>query len=162
MATPPSTAPAAPASEPKKSITRRRFLRVAAGVGATIAAGAAGIASFDWFGLRTATTWNLRGVRNYARAYSWAFLPPADRIKRHFDYLTLADADVTRFVRDYEKKYGRVTPRAVEANRLLYSKFLMSTDFFMNGADVSRPVKYVALHDPYVSPCWSPFPAPKV
>jgi hypothetical protein len=32
------------------------------------------------------------------------------------------------------------------------------TDFFLNGADTARPVRFVALYDPHVTPCWRPFP----
>ena len=35
--------------------------------------------------------------------------------------------------------------------------YLSSTDFFINDADESRPVRFVALYDPYVSPCYNPF-----
>jgi hypothetical protein len=36
-------------------------------------------------------------------------------------------------------------------------KFLISTDFFWRGADVTRPVRYLAFHDPYRAPCVNPF-----
>jgi len=34
--------------------------------------------------------------------------------------------------------------------------FLLSTDFFANGADESRPLAYAQLYDPYRSPCYDP------
>ena len=33
------------------------------------------------------------------------------------------------------------------------SNFLLSTDFFQNGADVSKPVSYFGFYDPYKRPC---------
>ena len=152
--------PGAPAdAAAPKRITRRRFLGAAT---LALAASAGGIAVLDWLGLRTWARWQMRGVENYARAYSWAFLEPAERIRRHFDYLSIDEEGLQRFVADYERHYGKVTPRATAANRVMYTKFLMSTDFFRNGADERKPVRYVALYDPYVSPCYVPFPIPRV
>ncbi len=37
------------------------------------------------------------------------------------------------------------------------SQFLLSTDFFQNGADESRELKYIAYYDPYVAACRHPF-----
>lgn len=138
-----------------KRLGRRTFLRVALGGGALAALGMAG----DWFRIRTRFLWEARAVENYARAYTYPHLPPARRIQRHFDYLTLDAAGIERFVREYEAAFGAAELDNVAANRLLYTKYLMSTDFFLNGQDETRPVRFVALHDPYVSPCWNPFGA---
>jgi hypothetical protein len=35
-------------------------------------------------------------------------------------------------------------------------QFLMSTDFFPNGADELRPLRYRQLHDPHISVCYNP------
>jgi hypothetical protein len=35
--------------------------------------------------------------------------------------------------------------------------FLLSSDFFENGADLNKPVKYVGLYDPYETGCDNPF-----
>ena len=148
-----------PSREVKAAIPRRRFLTVVAAGAAALAAGIGGAAFFDWLGLRTVSRWYGRGAENYARSYSWFFLEPAERIRRHFDYLTIDEDGLRRFVVDYERRYGKVTPRATAANRVMYTKFLMSTDFFRNGADEGKLVRYVAFYDPYVSPCYVPFPA---
>lgn len=37
------------------------------------------------------------------------------------------------------------------------SDYLLSTDFFANGADEQRAVSYVSFYDPYVRPCSNPF-----
>ena len=144
--------PAAGVGTPR-NLGRRAFLGLTLGGGALAALGMAG----DWFRMRTRFLWEARAVENYARAYTYPHLPTAERIRRHFDYLTIDEAGLERFVREYEKVYGPVELGNMEGNRLLYTKFLMSTDFFPNGADESRPVRFVALHDPYASPCWSPF-----
>ena len=137
-----------------RRVGRRAFVRVAA-VGAAALGGAALIGARLFSGQ---LGWWRRRVDNYAAAYSYAWLPPEERIRRHFDYLTIEPGAAERFVREFEREHGRVTPRAVEANRLLYTEFLMSTDFFRNGGDESKPVRFVAYHDPYRSPCWVPFP----
>ena len=35
--------------------------------------------------------------------------------------------------------------------------FLMSSDFFTNGADETRPVRYLALYEPTKVGCTNPF-----
>ena len=47
------------------------------------------------------------------------------------------------------------TKREREVDNLAIT-FLLSTDFFRNGSDTSRVVRYVALYDP-VRPCGNPF-----
>jgi hypothetical protein len=39
----------------------------------------------------------------------------------------------------------------------LVTSYLLSSDFFRNGMDESRVVKFVALYNPYTSPCAHPF-----
>ena len=81
------------------------------------------------------------------------------RIRRHFSYLNIAPQDALRFVRDYEKAYGEL-PFYRRSAGDVYKKFLMSTDFFPNGADESRPLRYIMLYDPYISPCYNPLKTP--
>lgn len=155
----PETPPAGPPRAPRP-VTRRRFLRVAvpATLGGVIAAG---LASWgDWLGLGRRLRWSGRGWAQTARAYSHAWLPPAERIVRHFDYLTLDRAGVERYVREYERVFGRAELRHVARNQELYTKYLMSTDFFLNGADERRVVRFVALYHPYTTPCWNPLVPP--
>ena len=45
-----------------------------------------------------------------------------------------------------------------EINRSkIVGAFLLSTDFFQNKMDASRPVKYTQLFNPYFAPCSNPF-----
>jgi len=39
----------------------------------------------------------------------------------------------------------------------LIKSFLLSTDFFMNKMDVSKPLKYTGIYSPYKKPCSNPF-----
>ena len=75
----------------------------------------------------------------------------ARRIREHFDYLNIDDRALTTFVDEHLRHHPDIL------NPLdVYSKFLMSTDFFQNDADESRYVRYVAYYDPYVTPCYNP------
>ena len=143
---------------PPARVSRRRFLKVTLPALGAAALAASGFAAFeDWFGWGSYLEWQWRGARNHATAYRYVFLPAADRIKRHFSDLTIDEAGLRRFVRDYEKHVGRIKWYSVTSNRVLFSKFLLSSDYYRNGADPKRPVKYVMFYDPYVSPCWNPF-----
>ena len=39
------------------------------------------------------------------------------------------------------------------------SNFLLSTDFFQNGADENKPLNYLGFYDPYKRPCANFFPS---
>ncbi len=39
----------------------------------------------------------------------------------------------------------------------IVTKFLFSTNFFREGADETKPVKYLSYYDPYKMPCQNPF-----
>jgi len=40
----------------------------------------------------------------------------------------------------------------------LTNQFLLSTDFFQEGMNESRTIKYVLYYDPYINPCYTPKP----
>jgi hypothetical protein len=77
------------------------------------------------------------------------------QLRGHFDYLEIDDAALSRFADDHQRHRGRFVPGAQlpPKDRV---RFLMSTDFFQNGADESRRLHYVMYYDPYVSPCYNP------
>ncbi len=79
------------------------------------------------------------------------------RLRCHYLTLEVTDGEFERFVRLYKKHYGfterRWAPRALEP---MAAVFLLSTDFFANGADESKPVRFRRFFHPYVSPCWNP------
>ena len=50
----------------------------------------------------------------------------------------------------YEFKYYQIKARIV-------GEFLLSTDFFFNKMDRSKPVSYIGIYDPYHRPCQNPF-----
>lgn len=54
------------------------------------------------------------------------------------------------FVLPYNTNYR------LERNKIV-GLFLLSTDFFVNKMDVTKPIAYRSLYDPYRSPCSNPF-----
>jgi hypothetical protein len=112
----------------------------------------------------------------------WAYISPtayaASIVRNQLPYLKLAPGALAAFARDVaENRHlsdrqreamlfgvrlsrglaglaGGETREKVETFEIqLVSLFLMSTDFFQNGADIAKTVNYVALADPYVSAC---------
>jgi hypothetical protein len=105
-------------------------------------------------------------------------------LHKRLDYLHLDPDGVAQFARDIAARQdisgGRL--RAIDAAGFLYtlpgfdgtdrvsltvrhgeervtSAYLISTDFFANGADESRTVRYLGLYDPR-RPCNNPFARP--
>ena len=90
--------------------------------------------------------------------------PPPDPfvviIRKKLPYLRISDDEIAKFGIDFRTR-DRALLKLVETDRdrFVYevcSKLLMSSDFFFNGADVSRPVRYRGYYDPYKK-CQSPF-----
>lgn len=113
---------------------RRRFVWV---LGAA-AAGLAGLATWRW---------KARPSSLHDEA--------ASRMASTLSYLDLRHEHLLRFLEDHESALG---PALTDPDSLadLCGRFLLSTDFFMNGADESRPIQYLTLYDPYHSPCFNP------
>lgn len=119
-------------------MTRRRFLLGALGVLGSVFTsllGGVGRAS----GLASAPSWIERDLR------------------REFDYLRFADGVVEGFAVTYQATVPEFDPTEPEQRREMRQSFLLSTDFFQNGADERRLVRYVAFYDPYQTPCYNPF-----
>lgn len=77
----------------------------------------------------------------WKRTYSFAH---QQMIKWHY-YI-----DNSAFTLPYPRNYEFYRGRIVAA-------FLLSTDFFENKMDASKPVRFTAFYDPYVRPCSNPF-----
>jgi hypothetical protein len=126
--------------------TRRRFLRWSAlGLGALALGLAAGLSVPAW---RSKLLWTLARLRELP-------LGPEGRIARHFPYLDLDPAGLSAFVAEWERQQGPLR-RSRALPPQIYTRFLLSSDFFQNGASEQRTVKYVAFYDPYRSVCSNP------
>ncbi len=98
------------------------------------------------------------GVRAFAKDQTAATfnkkIPTWTRLRYHF--LSSGPPSYKRFYRSSDTRSG-----AAKLEDLLVSTFLLSSDFFSNGADESRTVSYVAYFDP-MRACQNPFARPAV
>lgn len=141
----------------RRPVSRRAFVRVALPAVGAAAAAVAGLTAWsNW--VQDRVTWYALEARTYVHRRRLMRLAPAERIRRHFDYLRLDAGGVERFVSDYRKRFGRRRLDAPDRLDEMFDVFLLSTDFFPRGADERNEVRYVALYDPYTRPCWNPFP----
>jgi len=84
---------------------------------------------------------------------------PEERlIREHFPYLTIDGDGLRRFLREYRRAIGAPPLEGDEEVRRFLDTFLMSTDFFREGADESRTVRFAMLYDVYTNPCYDPLP----
>jgi len=98
------------------------------------------------------------GVRAFARDQTAAAfnkkIPTLTRLRYHF--LSAGPPSFNRFYRSSDH-FSRVA----RLENTLVSTYLLSSDFFANGADESRTVNYVAYYDP-MRACQNPFARPAV
>jgi hypothetical protein len=97
----------------------------------------------------TALTLAMPGVAWLAWTIPWS---PHRRLQGHFPYLDLDRSAVDAYLQDYQRYFGRL-PWIEQWPPDVYTRFLLSTDFFRFGADETRTVRYIGFYDPYVTPC---------
>lgn len=103
-------------------------------------------------------------------------------VRTKLDYLKISDEELDKFAVAYEKVMHKpkakvfmidlsykcsnisfcqkkLETRLNYFERYVLTYFLKGSDFFMNGMDESKPVKFVSLDllDPYKAPCYNPF-----
>jgi hypothetical protein len=91
-----------------------------------------------------------KAFSTFAAAYLKSRAEHEDRL-RHLSTASLA----LQFFTPYTWLGSRHPLRRLENN--VVSMFLLSTDFFQNGADETRAVSYVAFYDPTAAICRNPF-----
>ena len=84
----------------------------------------------------------------------------ADALAETFPYLRSAAGTVASFAAAYRAAYNAPNLLDTASRTHLEHCFLMSTDFFQHGGDERRELRFVALYDPYVTPCYNPFRRP--
>ena len=125
-------------------ITRRRLLQLAVVCGAPVAVGS--------------VVWNdpLRVLWfRVARRLDGFVRSPEARLRAHFEYLNLDPGSISQFFLDYERlnpNFSRRSPLPPD----VYTRYLLSTNFFQAGADQSREVRYVLFYDTDFTPCHNP------
>jgi hypothetical protein len=145
--------------------TRRRFLLSGLAV---VAVAGVGVIGFGRMGAESHIVKVIRrrlsylkldeaGVHAFAKDQVDALLakrPSWSRLKYH--YQAAFGKQFTRYNRSSDT---RTRSQRLEDN--FVSSYLLSSDFFVNGADESRRVRYLAFYDP-LRPCGNPFwrPAP--
>jgi hypothetical protein len=145
--------------------TRRRFLL--GGLTVVVVAGV-GVIGFGRMGAQSHIASVIRkrlpflkldeaGLEAFARdqvSFLLAKRPTWNRIKYH--YLSVFGKQFTRYNRSNDSRSRR---QRMEDN--FASTYLLSSDFFINGSDESRVVKYLAFYDP-LRGCSNPFWRPVV
>jgi hypothetical protein len=126
-------------------MTRRTFLRVVAWGGPPIAIASLAAVKPAVSLSRRAPAWLVARVRS-----------PEERLRAHFNYLRLDPAGIEEYFADY-LRYGDGFSRHSPLPPEVYTRYLLSTDFFRNGADESRLVTYIGFYDPALTPCNNPF-----
>jgi hypothetical protein len=143
-------------------IKRRRILKIGLGIVAVAALGVWGVDLASESEIVSAVRRRLgflrldeAGLHSFAKDYISGLLakrPSWYRWKYH----------VQSLFRKPGARWGISTDTRSRRERLadnLATLYLLSSDFFLNGADESRPVKYVSLYDP-MRACGAPFARP--
>ena len=132
-------------------MTRRTFLLVAAGVTAIGTAVAA-----------VKFRLGPRRLGPHVRRLEGFGLSAAQRLRRHFAWLSLADGTIESYLAEHEVRFGTMG-RFARSEPNFYTRFLLSTDFYENGAERPRngePVRYVGFYDPDTAACYNPLATP--
>jgi hypothetical protein len=133
-----------PQPQPNKP-TRWSFLALTVG-GATVAAAAGGV---SWWVKHRGELEELDPPEPMSE--TGAVL--AQLIVERLDMLEVHEGAVSRWVNRYEQHHGPWKGKKVGRKDL--QNFLLSTDFFPE-ADESKPLRFVAYYDPYISVCYNP------
>lgn len=142
---------AKPTNDRRAGLGRRAFLRRGALLGSVALLGPASCGdprAPRSLGLRI-ERWRARRLLRRLR-----HLPLTESIPAFFSYLDLDPAGVERFEREWLAR--RRAPSTVRELEGALSQFLASTDFFLNGADETRRIRFVQLQDPATTPCFDP------
>jgi hypothetical protein len=143
---------------------RRRIVLGGAGI---IALAGIGVVGFGRAGLEYAIVSTLRrrldylkldedGLQAYARDHVAVLLAKRPTLNRlRYRLVAAVGPSFARFHRSTDAR-----TRRERLEDLFVSTYLVSTDFFANGSDETRLVRYVGYYDPMVRPCGSPFSRP--
>lgn len=101
-----------------------------------------GILVEDLKGLKVTEDSIQKYIEDAEAEYFWGFTNGKKQfVKAHYNI---------PFPLPYAFKYGHF-------RSIIVGTYLLSTDFFLNKMDVSKPVTYIAYYNPYKRPCYNPF-----
>lgn len=143
-----------PQDPERGGVSRRMFLAVSALVLLPLAGGVGMVLRFTRADSGLAA--KLERLRAALLERRYRNTPLAEAIRRHYDYLDLAPGAVEQFVAAYKEHTTRLNEPASVVDGV--ERFLLSTDFFPQGADEKKQVHYTLFFAPLVSPCYKPFP----
>lgn len=107
-------------------------------------------------GLALAATWTACSREEAAAPDSQTPTGPlpagARFILDHYPYLKISPQDAALYAAEWDRTYG--PPQEFTAEYA--TVFLLSTDFFQNGADESRPLRFLMIYHPFFSTCYNP------
>ena len=123
---------------------RRRFLIWTGALGAALVVG---------------TFYGLPGVRenagSWARRLAGARRTPQSKLLTYFHYLKIPGNVADSYVADYRAHVHDIG-RLSLLDEDFYTRFLLSTDFFQNGAEETRALAYVSIYGPTITLCYNP------
>lgn len=70
-------------------------------------------------------------------------------LRHELSFLTHDEAGLRAFADEWVRRNNRVSRAAIQT-------YLLSTDFFQNGEDERRPLRYLVFYDPQTTPCYNP------
>jgi hypothetical protein len=137
------------AQQPKPK--RRTFLAMTIG-GAVVASGAAGL---TWWASQDAEVLDAGEIDEIdpPEPMSETGQVLAKLLRKRLDMLELPETTIAKWVNQLEKH--RKPWKGKKVSRKDLQNFLLSTDFFP-AADESKPLRFVAYYDPYISVCYNP------
>lgn len=138
-----------PPAAPKP--TRRTFLAMTIG-GAVVVSGAAGLSWWASHGLGSTSAGEIDEL-DPPEPMSETGEVLATLLRERLDMLELPDTTISKWVNRYEQH--RKPWKRKKVSRKDLQNFLLSTDFFP-AADESKPLRFVAYYDPYISVCYNP------
>ena len=135
-------------------LSRRKFLLVTS----------LGLPLIGW-GLWKATDYDELVVRTLQRRLGYLKLDPlglqefAKDFREHFSKSSFRTASVSivSLLAGVLSFGDSLDERLTKFEELLCDRYLRGSDFFINGEDESRVVRYVSFADPYLRPCANPF-----
>ncbi len=146
-------------------MNKRRFLLVGLGAVVALGLGVAGLAPVIGAAelashVRKRLSWlklDEAGLNAFAKDQVHALLakrPTSNRMKYHF--MAVFSKSFTQWNHSNDKRTRN--ERMVDT---FCETYLLSSDFFRNGADPARTVHYMSLYDPMI-PCGNPFARPAI